>query len=1604
MNKVEKELEAARQRLLDLTMRNRLLNYRPTKARTIRITNEIPREIYDLVVLKERKMAFLSKPEAEDTDETVDNGEREQPLGSGEEGSTLTKEEAAIIWKINSDKETENRHYDRFLQTLLEKDILQKRLFYIYQQAKSIFDELGHTVLFLALGFLEWKEREETIERRKAPLVLVPVELERLRVGTSFKIKWTGEEILTNISLQAKLLELGIRLPDFEMPDVKEEIELFFTSVQNVVSPMSEWKVLDDVSLDFFSFSKFVMYKDLDPKAWPEGHTPATHPLIQAILDPGSVPQEYDSFSENNIDEKLRSWDTYHVMDADPSQISVIEDLKGRSNLVVEGPPGTGKSQTITNVIAELLASDKSVLFVSEKMAALEVVKNRLDKVGLGRFCLELHSRKTNKKEFLKELERTLSLPAPEISYSKEKYDDLERLKNDLNNYAKALREPFGVMKTSPFTLFSILERVRWHFKKVGRQMPHIRFLEADKCNREQLKEAQVRLTNLSEILPLIRPVRCHPFFGCDATKILPADESEIEELLGKSVEKMDLLLQKLDSLSEKASITCPKNVSELTGALKAARIIATSKPTDRNVLLNEEWNQPSGKSAEIISKVEKFQGLIGGVKEKYRGEALEQDVASILTSYKELSKKKLRFLRGAYRRIRHKVRDMYKEKPPRQRDQVLTDLETLKVCLDLKREIRGLSEVGSALFGSHWNAEESNAGLLKDFSKWIVQFRHELVTKALNDDAVDRVSSGGISSSEIDSCIREVVAAFKGFLETYKGATVYLKPNHKRIFSADIKEVSFRDLRVKLEDWLNNISVLQRWTQYVEAQNACQKTVASPVIPGVETDEIQPQDVVPAFDANFSEALLRIAFKEREALSSFIGDLHEKKIVRFMQLDRELIQLNRKRLLAKLFQNRPGVSRGASSGSEVGILLGEFGKKRRHMPIRKLMSAAGGLIERIKPCFMMSPLSIAQFLDPLTSRFDVIIFDEASQVKPEDALGALLRGNQVAVFGDTRQLPPTAFFENMVEAREDDKENVSASVSDVESILHQCKRSFPTKTLSWHYRSKHESLIAVSNQEFYDNRLLIYPSPLARSETLGLRFVHLPETVYDRGRSSTNRKEAKAVARAAVDHYRNYPGKSLGVGTFNIRQQQAVLEEIELQLHLDHEVEEFFRSDRDENFFVKNLETIQGDERDVIFISVGFGFDHGQRLSLNFGPLNQDGGERRLNVLITRARERCVVFSNFQAKDLALDNGAPFGVRAFKTFLSYAENGDLIQPYDYQEDAESPFEESVCRFLQSQSYEVRKQVGCAGFRVDLAIVDPNIADRYLLGIECDGAKYHSSPVARDRDRLRQQILEGLGWRIHRVWSTDWYRNRRGCKENLIRVIKEARTSRVVQKSGMGIAFRAKKESEKREEKAKVINFPGNSPIVGGKDFRREVPRYQVCSSLKIFPNGELHEQPPTILAVAVTAVVEIEAPVHVDEVVHRIRMLWGLKRSGQRIVNAVYKGIKVAERQGTVRRRGDFLWYANNDEVKVRRRSNNPPAKIEFICDEEIEEAIKIVLLNQFATTKDDLVQQGCRLLGIKAIREHTAERVRNVVSLLIEKEEVEQLQSGMLQLRRSM
>ena len=1571
---IERQLLAARERLLDLTLRNRLLNFRPSRRRTIQVVDEIPKEIFNILVLKERVMQF--KPS-------------EQPVEEIASLSEADTESELLPWL--QDAKTAYHHTDRLLQTNLVREELQKRLYYVHHQARSVFEEQGYSVLHLALGFLKWHDRENAEKFCLAPLILIPVELERQKVRTQFSLRWSGAELFPNLSLEAKLAEQGITLPPLETPENKEGIDAYFQKVSEAVSTQEGWHVVPDIYLDFFSFTKFVMYKDLEPEVWDVD----SHPLLGLVLGELANTSEEDGFKPEEVDVKLSSQSVYHVMDADSSQIAVIEDIKKGKNLVVEGPPGTGKSQTITNIIAELLAGGKQVLFVSAKMAALEVVKNRLDRVGLGDFCLELHSRKSNKREVLQELERTVYAQSPRGVAETDTFARLDSLKMDLNGYVNAIHEPIAQTQQSPFMLFAIRESARQHFERNGREMPQIPFANPSEGDLAAWHTAKQHLRDLAAMVPLVTPIAEHPWRGCAMGVVTHIVEREIYKRIEESKTSLDALERVFDRFLTEFGIHIPRTLKELQLHLIAADVMTKAIPVAPAVLLNPKWDTFSDEAKGLIEQVE----IIAKAKRKFKRWTLETDPALKLdTEYVlQLGDDYEDFLTLPWwrrvfnwkyqRKVKSPLRGFYRQGLPKDSKVVHADLKELVDCIIMKENMEWVmiaTQTGPSLFGKQWHGEDSDPNQLRKFAEWIVIFRHYLHNGTFTQKAVD-IASRGVSDAPLKSLQKQLDAALKDFEEKRDALFNLLGADCNALFEVPAEEVLFDDFRSRLELWQKERAQLHTWGQFSARHEACRKTIAQPLLEHIES--LTPEDLVPCLEGNLAESLLNEVYVNRTTLGNFVSDLHEKKIADFYKLDSISIALNQYRLATELHQRRPHLLGGASRESETGILQGQFNRKRGHMPIRRLLSTAGGLVQRIKPCFMMSPLSVAQFCDPEMIQFDVIVFDEASQIRPEDALGALLRAKQAVVIGDTRQLPPTRFFDGIVEsAGEESEDDFTTSIIDVESILHQCRQSFAVKQLKWHYRSRHESLIAISNQAFYENNLLIFPSPVDKAEHLGLKFVHVPDAVYDRGRSSTNKKEAEIVVKAAFAHYREHPDKSLGIGTFNMKQQQAILDEIERQLYHQPDMNEFFASTRDEHFFVKNLETIQGDERDTIFLSIGYGKDETGRLYRNFGPLNHEGGERRLNVLITRARERCVVFSNFRASDLQLDRGAPFGTRALKMFLDYAENRNLQVHESVGDDNESPFEKAVHEFLESSGYTVRKQVGCAGYRIDLAVVDPRSLNRYVIGIECDGAQYRNTPVARDRDRLCHQVLEGLGWMLHRVWSMDWYRDRAATTERLLEAIEHAKT-----------AVPEKLPTKPTRESIKVVPEVSAFEPVSPPEPNQSVADYVACTELGIPIEGDLHLQLPHQLAKGVLQVVEVESPVHIDEVVLRIRNLWGLGRAGTRIKNAIEEASLSAQRSGRIHRKGAFLWAIDTREIEVRQRRS---PKIEWICDEEIAEAMKRVITEQGAISKDALIIESVRFFGYKTTRKTVVKHLRPLLKKLAEAGEFEILPNGTVRL----
>lgn len=741
-----------------------------------------------------------------------------------------------------------------------------------------------------------------------------------------------------------------------------------------------------------------------------------------------------------------------------------------------------------------------------------------------------------------------------------------------------------------------------------------------------------------------------------------------------------------------------------------------------------------------------------------------------------------------------------------------------------------------------------------------------------------------------------------------------------------------------------------------------------------------EPNACSRAFLRQFYRLWLEATLAEWPEFRGQHGDDLERLIQRFRQADRRWLISSRERLIAMADARRPQKGQSSAKTSRLGQLEAEVRRKRGLKPIRKLFSQLGDVVQVLKPCFMMSPMSAAQYLEPGKLSFDLVIFDEASQVEPADALGAIARGRQAILVGDEKQLPPTNFFGVVNDAdAEDEPDDDTINTGDLESVLAMGQVCLAAKTtLRWHYRSRHSSLIEFSNEAFYDRQLRVFPSPQISREQFGLSFRHVPDGVYFRGKGQYNAVEARAVAEAVIDHARTSPDVSLGVGAFSLAQQRTIEDEIESlrRAENDPELELFFAPGEQAPFFVKNLETIQGDERDVILLSVGYGPDENGRTSMNFGPLNRDGGWRRLNVLVTRARRRCVLFSSLVADQLELKASTPRGVCALKDYLHFAQHGSLPVIRQHGEDHDSPFEADVCRVLRARGWTVHAQVGCAGFSIDLAVVDPQAPGRYLLGVECDGATYHSSATARDRDRLRQMVLEDLGWKLHRIWSTDWFERRAEAVERLSRRLDDAMHAPAASEDEQPAST-----GEPDDDEEITSTGAGGKTAENGQDGGEAAPRIpgMMVYQRHVFRSGgtrqQLLQMRSARLVDLLSQIVVVEGPIHRDELCRIVAGAYHARYTGQ-IKSKLADAVEAGEAAERFECRGEFVWPAGMDQPSVRwRGGENAVTDPRLICPEEIAAAAALVVQHEFGIPLDDLPVSTLRALGFKRVTGQLAE-----------------------------
>jgi hypothetical protein len=856
-----------------------------------------------------------------------------------------------------------------------------------------------------------------------------------------------------------------------------------------------------------------------------------------------------------------------------------------------------------------------------------------------------------------------------------------------------------------------------------------------------------------------------------------------------------------------------------------------------------------------------------------------------------------------------------------------------------------------------HYAGSASNWHAISETAVWLARFE-ELVGGAIPAELCAKLLDVKPRWPDFPG----VEASRDQYVSAVEQVTGLFEPERQRELRQQAEQDEFGQIPELCSALEQSVDDLSDWTMFRSSRSEIREREWGDFLDALAERDVDSTEVVTAFRRAYWTRRLEALFRRDPELAD-PGTTYARWISEFRDLDRRLVRTAADRVIAA--RNRVRQPFVATRGSQIELLRREALKRRRHMPVRKLLAAIPNVLSELKPCLMMSPLTVSHFLAP-THHFDLVIFDEASQVPPQDAINCIYRGDQLVVAGDSKQLPPTPFFQ-VAEAEETWSEDDNETTEDMESILDSCQALLPLHSLLWHYRSRHESLIAFSNNHVYDGALLTFPSADSFSVSKGVRFIHVPDGIYDRGRSSTNRREAQVVAERVMSHLRE--GRhSVGVITFNLAQANAVSEELDRLRIENPDLEEHFAGDRLEAVFVKHLESVQGDERDVIVFSVGYGRDVEGKFYMNFGPLNKEGGYRRLNVAVTRGRDLVEVISSVRAADFSLSETASRGAHLLQEYIRYAETGATlsvgVEPRAGE--FESQLELAIAEAVEQLGYQAVPEVGAGSFRIGIGVRSPSDREGFSLGIETDGHSYRSTPTARDRDRLREEVLNGLKWRIHRIWSLDWVRNRQN-ELNRLREALEAGTA----DTGDGLAEVAEVELPPRERTERMIEDLGEALKSGGLEWlapyeRVELPRqrgyYEFHESINRDKQREL-----------LVELLGVEAPVHVDYAVRRLGEAWGLRRTGHRVRSAGLQAINMAVRREAAQLRGDFIWLPGQELTVVRQPNGDDDRtfrKVEEIPPEEIELAVSRLLdASGGALSGEHLISGVAKVLGFDRV-----------------------------------
>lgn len=1223
---------------------------------------------------------------------------------------------------------------------------------------------------------------------------------------------------------------------------------------------------------------------------------------------------------------------------------------------------------------------------------------------GLGPFCLELHSNKSHKKGVLSQLEQSLNATADHSSEEwLEGAQKLATLRKELNAFVSALH----AVRESGESVFHGTSQLIGH-----RDVALLKFAwpSVAQINRQHLNTLRETVRQLQLAGTQIGHPATNPWACATCETWTPEFRNTVENTLE------ELRVATLSLTSAVGGITSiigmnqsPRSRQELDN-LAAISTALINCPTVPPVLLSSaEWDSLKATLLEIAAHGLQRNALRETHYKKFTPGILVLDLDGLVQMWSVALKSWLLPRWLGCRKVRQTLTAITRPEYMLNNGEILTELEQALVLRQEEQFMKDATVRAEGILGTYWQNGEADwqavegyieraeslrkvaiqvAGV--DFER-AIQFRTkwaQLITEG-------REQLG--SEGPIGQRLQAYLEAFEHFKKVESALSSVLVLDPQIAWGAEATNDFLTAIQERVNQWQPQINGLRGWCHWRSLRKEALGLKFKPLIDAYESQGLPTEKLQEAFTRGYYQWWCDAIIGAEPALCGFFSTAFEDKIRRFKEIDDQYAILTRKEIQARVAARLPrGQAHNPNPNSETGLLRRQLQRRVGHLPVRALIQKIPNLLPRLKPCLLMSPISVAQYLDPSHSVFDLVIFDEASQIPVWDAVGAIARGREAIIVGDPKQLPPTNFF-----SRVDSGDGADADdnlVDDLESILDDCiAAQLPERHLNWHYRSRHESLIAFSNYHYYGNRLLTFPSP---HQELGVSFRHVVGE-YDKGKSRTNRAEATAVVNEVLGRLLD-PQRanfSIGIVTFSQAQQQLIDDLLEETRRQHPEIEPYFADGTAEPVFIKNLENVQGDERDVILFSICYGPDATGRVSMNFGPMNRDGGERRLNVAITRARQEVIVFSTLRAEHIDLSKTRSQGVADLKCFLDYAERGPVAiaerRSAEPEGECESPFEIQVCDALRDKGYIVHPQVGCSGYRVDFGIVDQERPGRYLLGIECDGANYHRSKTARDRDKLRESILVGLGWTIHRVWSTDWWEKPADELARIEAAIEAARQAAqrpkpVARQEAQSIATAPLTNSSAPGQEA--VQAMPSSQCPAPQELKLPVYAPYVVEEIKGTPDDFYDARSDGSIRGLIEAVVSTEGPVSIELVARRVAEHWAVGRVTSRAVKRIEVLAGTASVKAVRESEGTFFWtpFQNPTTFSLFRIPSdieNSKRDAEYLPPQEVANAALYVLEQHISLPIADLVKETARLLGYQRTGPTVDKAMRMGISFMLKK-----------------